>query len=224
MLTCSAWWREVWRAFLAAAAASPAFCFISSTSIVISILSSPLSLEARALLFHDRPAISSLRLWCRRPAWLQTLSGAPCPNCGSFPAPLQLPNLVSTEHRRPPSSTHRLCKNIEPSLVAGLDCRIGDKCLPMGEQFDSSGAVEAKAVLTASPGALSASYDITAIDTTHILALEGIHQITPHSHSFLNNNSKFRHSILAITCIHFQSTRKWNSSRTPMLKDSCSHS
>jgi len=55
----------------------------------------------------------------------------------------------------------------------------------MGEQFDSSGAVEAKAVLTASPGALSASYDITAIDTTHILALEGIHQITPHSHSFI---------------------------------------
>jgi hypothetical protein len=52
---------------------------------------------------------------------------------------------------------YRLCKNIEPSLVAGRDCRIGDKCLPMGEQFDSSGAVEAKAVLTASPGALSAS-------------------------------------------------------------------
>lgn len=55
----------------------------------------------------------------------------------------------------------------------------------MGEQFDSSGAVEAKAVLTDSLGALSASYDITAIDSSRIHALEDIHQITPHSHSFI---------------------------------------
>jgi hypothetical protein len=141
---------------LAAATASSAFCLISSKSILISTLSSPLSLDAKEFLFHDLPAISPLRLWCRRPAWLQTPSGVPCPKCRSFPAPLELPNLASTEHGRSPPFTHWLCKNMDPSLVAGPDCRIGDKCLQMREQFDNSSVHEAKTVLKASPGALSA--------------------------------------------------------------------